>query len=172
MPGLSGAWAIEFDNFIFDDEFPGNHVSVQVGGDAQDSASIGHAVLSDLGIDLLDGKRHTGTVQYTPPVFDEGGQEVSPGTLDVYIDSTLVVTTHLNLRSVDGEDFTDENGGMYVGFTAGTGLADSIHRITDWQVDDDTNGECVAPGWHVTGWGSGGIGAAAAWACSSRARGR
>ncbi len=143
--------AIEFDTFGFEGEFPVPHVSIQAPGDSGDAASLAHATLSDLGIDILDGQNHTAAIQYVAP---EG---VNPGELSVYIDYVLVCTAAIDLHDISGEDFTDIDGNMYVGFTAGTGLADSVHVINDWAFLDDLS-TCAPPVWHLASWGGCGYG--------------
>jgi hypothetical protein len=65
-------------------------------------------------------------------------------------------TGSFNLRDVLGSDITDD-GLMYAGFTASTGLADTTHQLSAWALDDDT-GSCAPPHWHLGGYGSGGYG--------------
>jgi hypothetical protein len=155
--GIQKALVIEFDTFCFPNEFPGTHVSVQTGGadvvTASDSASLAHALLSPptTAVDITDERFHVVRIDYLPP------SPPDPGTLNVYLDEGLVLTTPLDLQAVpdDGSgtvDLTDGIGTMFAGFTAGSGLADSVHIIGDWSFDE---GGCVPPygflGW--SGWG-------------------
>ncbi len=159
--GIERSIAIEFDTFTFGppDEFPAPHVAIHSRGSnpngADDAAAMAHTVLSDVGVDILDYRQHTGTIQYTPPDYDLG----NPGLIEVYIDSTLVCSLNADLTNINGlgDDMTD-NGDMYVGFTGSTGLADSTHNIVEWAFVGDTAGGCISPYWHAGGYGAGGIG--------------
>lgn len=148
---LTRGVAIEFDTFGFEGEFPTPHVSIQAPNDYSDAASLAHASLADLGIDILDGQDHTAAIQYVAP------DGVHPGALSVYIDYVFVCSATIDLHNIGGDDFTDVDGNMYVGFTAATGLADSVHIINDWAFVDDLSG-CAAPSWHLIGWGGCGYG--------------
>ncbi|MGD9690289.1 MAG: immunoglobulin domain-containing protein [Phycisphaerales bacterium] len=159
--GLNRSVAVEFDTFWFSGEPQGVHVSVQIDGSTSEDASLGSALLDPLGVNILDGRAHTATVQYVPPVRDAEGQIITPGDLDVYIDSTFILSVAIDLEDVNGTNITDDSGQATVGFTAGTGLADSIHVVSAWAFNDDTGGECVAPEWYVAGSGAGGLGSTA-----------
>lgn len=153
--GIVRCIAVEFDTFSFGPpgEFPAQHVSIQTrginGNDHDDSASLASTVLSDLGIILYPYQDYSATVQYIPA---DGG---NPSRLEVYIESTLVCSAEVDLQDIDGESITDSQGQMYVGFTAATGLADSVHVLTNWALAAST-GACASPYWHVFGWGGGG----------------
>jgi hypothetical protein len=146
--------AIEFDTFGCCGEAATPHVAIHTQGlginTNDDSAVIAMVELGSVGVDILDSRSHTASIQYIPP------DGMNPGMMSVYIDSTLVVSTDLDLQDIGGEDIT-AGGYMFMGFTAATGLADSTHVITDWAVNDDNFG-CVSPYWHVIGWGGSGIG--------------
>lgn len=163
--GIPRSFAVEFDTFCFDGELPCAHVSVQTAGvesnSNDDALSRGAATLSDFGIDILDGREHTCMIEYVPPSLDESGPEPveTAGVLRVQLDGLAVLTIDVGYASgLESMGLADENGSAFVGFTAGTGLADSVHVITDFAFDDATAGQCVQPYWHVTGWGSGGVG--------------
>ena len=157
--GIERSLSIELDTFSFEGEFATPHISIQSRGtdpnDPSDSVSLGHVNLADLGIDVLNESDHTEAIQYTPPNFDTG----APGVLQVYIDYRLVLEVNVDLQNllVEGDNITDENGSMYVGITAATGLADTTHIFGSWAFDDDVQG-CVAPFWYVGGAGWGGPG--------------
>ena len=155
---ITSGIAIEFDTFVFEGEFPGMHVSVQ-GMDqfgevrVDDSLSLGHVVLDpNIGDPSIVGS-HEGHVEYVPGINGE------PGELKVFIDNQLVLTTAIDLGDVGGQGGAfDGNGEAWIGFTAGTGLADSEHKIESWTFRGDTGGACVEPGGFVGFWGGCGVG--------------
>lgn len=154
LTGIANSLAIEFDTFNFEGNGP--QVAVHTQGlapnDASEGSQIAMAFLNNVStVDILDGQKHTCTIEYIP---DDG---VTPSHIDVYLDNQLVLTANVDLQNIDGDDITDEDGKMYVGLTASTGLADSIHVIPDWGFAE-TFGQCRAPNWHVMGWGSCGLG--------------
>ncbi len=159
--GISSSLAIEIDTFAFSGEVPAAHVAVHTQGlspnSSGDTAAVAAVELSTLGISISDFQNIKVTIQYIP---DDG---TTPAHLDVYFENQLVLTTNVDLTDIGGEDITNA-GEAYVGFTAGTGLADSSHVITSWAFDDDTtndftNPACLAPYWHVfSSGGGGGIG--------------
>ncbi|MFO0856530.1 MAG: hypothetical protein U0640_04130 [Phycisphaerales bacterium] len=155
--GIQNGVAIEFDTFYFQGEFEGMHVSVQ-GPDengelsASDTYSYGHYILDpDNGDPSIIGT-HEGHIEYTPP---SGPNE---GEMRVYLDNHLVLTTIIDLGDVNGTTVYDANGETFVGFTAGTGLADSSHSIESWAFFGDTNGDCYSPGGFIGFWGGCGVG--------------
>lgn len=86
---------------------------------------------------------HEGHISYVPGINGE------PGELKVFIDNTLVLTTAIDLGNYGafGSTAFDGNGEAYVGFTAGTGLADSKHEIENWAFFGDTGGGVLFAGW-------------------------
>ncbi len=144
--GIGSALAIEFDTWSCCGELPTPNVAIHSGGlggvSAAESAALATADLSALGVNILDHSEHTGVVQYTPT--PDGG--VTPSRIDVYIDNTLVLTHNIDLTNIAGDDITD-NGDMYVGFTAGTGIADSSHTLSAWAFNNDPG--CRGPYWHL-----------------------
>ncbi len=156
---ITNGIAIEFDTFWFSGEFEGAHVSVQ-GVDefgevrVDDSLSLGvHVLDPGAGDPSLDGS-HEGHISYVPGINDE------PGELKVFIDNTLVLTTAIDLGNYGafGSTAYDGSGEAYVGFTAGTGLADSKHEIENWAFFGDTGGACYSPGGFIGFWGGCGVG--------------
>lgn len=132
--GIPRSVAIEFDTFVFDDEFPGPHVSVQTRGIEENSSgdeySLAHATLPEWFIhaDALEIK-----IEYTP------------GVLFVYLENEPVLFCPLDLGTLgdDGPLF-DGDGCAWVGFTAGAGGATANQDIISWSFDD----------WSTTGCGS------------------
>lgn len=148
--------AIEFDTFSFGPpgELEAAHVAIHTQGvganDAGDFAAIAAADLLSQGIDLYDGMPHSATIQYIP------ADGTTASRMEVYIDSILVLAADVDLTNINGDDITN-SGEMYVGFTAATGLADSVHIIDSWGFNDDS-GQCASPYWYLMGWGSAGVG--------------
>ncbi|HYF16214.1 MAG TPA: L-type lectin-domain containing protein [Phycisphaerales bacterium] len=160
--------AVEFDTWSCCGEAPTPHVSIQTMNfahqiDYPDNASLASAELSAIGdgINILDNSTHVATVQYTPPDPDNN----LPGRLDVYVDDFFACGVDIDLGAVplvggggapvfDTDEFSADFGSAWVGFTAGTGLAGSIHHIDAWAFDGDT-GQCLAPFWWLAGNGSG-----------------
>ncbi|MFO0830229.1 MAG: hypothetical protein U0637_00160 [Phycisphaerales bacterium] len=156
--------AVEFDTWSCCGENPTPNVSIQTMNQSEeidfpDSASLGQVELSTLGIDILDSRAHICTVQYTPPVG------AGTGRLDVYVDDIFATGVNIDLASVglDGggsapayetDTQSDDYGTAWVGFTGGTGLADSVHRMEAWAFNGGT-GDCQPAYWWLAGNGSG-----------------
>ncbi|HEX2838596.1 MAG TPA: hypothetical protein VHN77_10755 [Phycisphaerales bacterium] len=166
---ISNGIAVEFDTWTCCGEFDAPHVSIQAMNafgeiEHTDSESLAHAVLSnvgDNGIDILDYRSHLCTVQYSPP--DDMNQ--TPGRLDVYVDDIFVCGVDIDLSDVsqggsgsgaafETDDQSSDYGTAWVGFTAGTGLADSVHRMEAWAFNGNT-GSCQPAYWWLGGNGSG-----------------
>ncbi|MBX3381451.1 MAG: hypothetical protein KF805_15255 [Phycisphaeraceae bacterium] len=130
--GIPRSVAIEFDTFVFSDEFPGPHVSVQTRGvdenSSEDQFSLAHATLPEWFpyIDSLEVK-----IEYTP------------GVLFVYIQDEPVFFCPLDLNSLDdGGPLFGDDGCAWVGFTAGAGAATANQDIESWQFNDWSTSEC------------------------------
>ncbi len=163
--GLTSALAIEIDTFSFHNpedpqsEPPAIHVALHTGGNdpvsSEGGSTVAFAILN-LPLDRL-GSDVNVAVTYVPPDPDEPGSE---GNLQVWVEEQEMLNVDIDLGNItdvglDGDSIVDENGFMFMGFTASTGLADSTHVITDWTVRDNTGRSCVEPQWHLASWGSG-----------------
>jgi len=151
---IAASLAVEFDTFGCCGEPQTPHVAVHSRGMEANSpsndAALGVAALGPLGVNILDERPHTGQIQYTGPANG------NPGHMEVYIDAVLVLTIpDLDLTDIDGDDITDQ-GDMYTGFTAATGLADSTHAVTAWSLESDVTG-CIEPHAYLSGSGHGGF---------------
>lgn len=154
LTGIVNSLAIEFDTFNFEGNGPqvAIHTQGALANNAGEGSQIAAAFLNNVSsVNILDGQNHTCTIEYTP------GDEVTPPVMVVYLDNQLVLSENVDLQNINGDDITNDDGNMYVGFTASTGLADSIHVLPDWGFAE-TFGQCRAPNWHVMGWSSCGIG--------------
>lgn len=133
--GIARSLAVEFDTFAFGAEFARDHVSVQTqgiaGNSSDDSASVAHAVLPST---VADGGTHTCRLIYTP------------GQLDVYLDDAPVLTAPVDLQGIGGESILDANGCARIGFTAGTGLANSAHDILSLAMNVACSDSLAYPG--------------------------
>lgn len=136
---IDNSLVIEFDTFtnggtINDPD--SNHISVHTGGTGEngqtEDLSVGRADNTTLGIDLNDGLDHTVRILYVP------------GTLDVYLDGTLVLTTpydfatggtHIDTGMAVGGLNLIGNTSAYVGFTASSGGALENHDVASWTWD-------------------------------------
>jgi hypothetical protein len=133
--GLPNAVAIEIDTFSFTDEFPADHVSVQVGGgnplDPADTASLGWAPLL---VDVNNGVPHTLRVVYVQ------------GVLAVYFDGQPqpILSVALDLTNVNGSSILDGNSCFYVGLTGATGGATADQDIIAWWLTNTA--DLPAPG--------------------------
>lgn len=132
--GIPRSVAIEFDTFIFSDEFQGMHVSVQndgpSGNSEADALSLAHAFLPD---SVTDGEFHDVKIEYTP------------GVLYVWLDGEPILFCPLDLFMLDGGSalFPDC---AWVGFTAGAGGATADQVIESWSFTDWSDvTECVGP---------------------------
>lgn len=132
--GIPRSVAIEFDTFVFSDEFQGMHVSVQTDGlnsnSEGDAFSLAHAFLPD---SATDGEFHDVKIEYTP------------GVLYVWFDGEPILFCPLDLSTLDGGSalFPDC---AWVGFTAGAGGATADQVIESWSFTDWSDvTECVGP---------------------------
>lgn len=132
--GIPRSVAIEFDTFVFSDEFQGMHVSVQTDGlnsnSEGDAFSLAHAFLPD---SATDGEFHDVKIEYTP------------GVLYVWFDGEPILFCPLDLSTLDGGSalFPDC---AWVGFTAGAGGATADQMIESWSFTDWSDvTECVGP---------------------------
>ncbi len=146
LPGdsIENSLAVELDHFLNGNQPTAdpimdpdsNHISVHTGGIGenrpQESFSIGRAPSAILGADLNNGSVHTLRVVYVP------------GTLDVYLNGTLVLTTPYSFTT--GGTWIDTNapvGGLnliggtsaYVGITASSGGSTQAHDLLSWSFD-------------------------------------
>lgn len=124
--GIPRSIAIEFDTFVFGDEFDGPHVSVQtLGADsnsAGDDASLAHATLPDW---ITDGGTYNVKIEYTP------------GILFVYLEGEPVLFCPLDLNTLDnGSALFADDGCAWAGFTGGAGGATANQDIVEWQFND------------------------------------
>ena len=112
--GMARSVAVEFDTWYNSalGDVSSNHVGVQSGGVSANSVS--HMAPFDKGRvaipgDFNDGVERTVRITYVP------------GTLRVYLDGTLVLTSAINLTSINGGNILDAEGRAWVGFTGATG---------------------------------------------------
>ncbi len=132
--GIPRSVAIEFDTFIFSDEFQGMHVSVQTdrlnGNSEADAFSLAHAFLPD---SVTDGEFHDVKIEYTP------------GVLYVWFDGEPILFCPLDLLTLDiGSPLFSDCA--WVGFTAGAGGATADQVIESWSFTDWSDVlECVGP---------------------------
>jgi hypothetical protein len=87
------------------------------------------------GVSLSDGNIHTITVNYTPSTPQTGGSCAS--NLCVYLDSTLLLQTNLDITQLLNLQSTVSNSGTaatgaYIGFTAATGSLAQNNDIISW----------------------------------------
>jgi len=130
--GIPRSVAIEFDTFVFSEEFAGPHVSVQTRGadsnSVEDDASLAHTTLPDW---ITDGGTYDVKIEYTP------------GILFVYLQDMPVLFCPLNLSTLDnGSPLFGDDGCAWVGFTAGAGAATANQDIASWQCNDWSTTEC------------------------------
>ncbi|MBL8887858.1 MAG: hypothetical protein JNK16_14475 [Phycisphaerales bacterium] len=130
--GIPRSVAIEFDTFVFSDEFPGPHVSVQTRGiepnSPEDTYSLAHATLPEW-------FAHAGTLEIKI--------EYTPGVLFVFLENEPVLFCPLDLGTL-GEDgpLFGGDGCAWVGFTAGAGGATANQDIVSWNFNDWSTTEC------------------------------
>ncbi len=151
---IDNSLVIEFDTF-FNDNQPAaapildpdsNHISVHTGGtgenDQREEFSIGRATSADLGVNMSDGLDHTVRILY------------QPGTLEVYFDGTLVITTPYSFST--GGTFLDSGapvGGLnliggnsaWVGFVGSSGGSLENHDVISWTWDSGGPGTNYCP---------------------------
>ncbi|QDV06522.1 Legume lectin domain protein [Planctomycetes bacterium Poly30] len=142
---IDNSLAIEIDTFLNSNQPAaapimdpdGNHISIHTGGsgenDQREDWSIGRAPNSALGgVNMSDGQDHTVRVHYVP------------GTLDVYLDGVMVLSTSYSF-STGGTHIDTGNavGGLnliggtsaYVGFTGSSGSSVENHDVISWTFD-------------------------------------
>lgn len=123
--GLQKSVAVEFDTWYNPENHDpsSNHIAVQSAGAAANSvdhvAPWAHGA-AKIGGDFNDGVTRTVKIVYVP------------GSLDVYLGSTLVLHSPIDLNDINGGSILDADGEAWVGFTAGTGAAFAAHDILDW----------------------------------------
>jgi hypothetical protein len=151
--------ALEVDTFSFGapGEFDATHVSLQGMKDgstrigAGDAESLGHALVSDFGLELTDSGTHTLYFHYVAPTLNPP----APGEFIVNIDGTVLFTVNnIDLNNVNGQSIFDEDGKTWVGITGATGLADSTHAFDTWAFNGSAGDSCLAP-YNHSGYGSG-----------------
>lgn len=129
--GIPRSVAIEFDTFVFSEEFPGWHVSVQSRGALEnspsDDASLGHALLPGW-FGMSDSQEIK--IEYTP------------GVLFVYFENEPILFCPLDLGTLDNEGPLFQDGCAWVGFTAGAGGATANQDILSWNFNDWSTTEC------------------------------
>lgn len=129
--GIPRSVAIEFDTFIFSEEFPGMHISVQTRGadsnSPEDQFSLAHAIVPDwiAGNISLDVK-----IEYIP------------GVLFVYLEDEPVLFCPLDLDTLDDGNSLFDGGCTWVGFTGGAGGATANQDIESWNFNDWSTTEC------------------------------
>ena len=141
---ITNSVAIELDTFQntnYSDP-NGNHIAVQSCGPNNASVltpnsadhdymcpngNLAALALQSLpsGMSLSDGKVHTITVNYLPP----GNCTSGCNNLAVYLDSTLILQTTLNIAT---QLNLTGNGSAYLGFTAATGSLVQNNDIVSW----------------------------------------
>jgi hypothetical protein len=149
--GFTRAAAFEIDTFGFGGEFEAPHASIQMPATptgvltSDDVDSVGNAELNsgENPIDVLNFNEHTMVVQYVPPLAGE------PASLQIWVDDRLQVSSATDLTNL-----ADSNGQAWIGITAGTGLANSVHKIAMWDFRGNT-GACAEPRWFGAYTGSG-----------------
>ncbi|MEM9378651.1 MAG: L-type lectin-domain containing protein [Planctomycetota bacterium] len=124
-----------------------NHISIHTGGNGenwqQEDFSIGRAPSEAVGVDLNDGVDHTIRVVYVP------------GTIEVFVDGSLVLTAPYDFQA--GGTYVDTGmpaGGLdlmggtsaWVGFTAASGGLLENHDVVSWTFDSGGPGTnyCMA----------------------------
>lgn len=137
LPGesIENSLAIELDTFNGGatwGDLDANHISVHTGGTGDNSQhenlSIGRADTATVVTNLNDAAVHTVRVVYTP------------GTLDVYLDGVLKLTTPYSFATGGTYLIGGTAGGLnliggtsaYVGFTSGAGSAREFRDILSW----------------------------------------
>jgi hypothetical protein len=141
--GIPSSLAVEIDTFSFSGEIPADHLSVQTNGidfnNSEDSYSLGSVVP---GVELDDGAVHTLRVLYADHflwLFLDGA-------------SSPITTAFVDLENINGNSILDPEGNAWIGFTAGTGLANQTHDVVLWSFTStptsvaDLNGDCAVDG--------------------------
>ncbi len=141
---ITNSLAIELDTFQNSDysDPNANHIAVQSCGPNNSSTltpnsadhdymcpngSLAKIALQSLpaGLSLSDGATHTITVNYLPP----GTCTSNCNNLVIYMDSTLILQTTLNLAT---QLNLTANGSAYIGFTAATGGSVENNDVLSW----------------------------------------
>jgi len=141
---ITNSLAIELDTFLNSNysDPNGNHIAVQSCGPNNASTltpnsadhnyvcpdgNLAKLALQTLpsGMSLSDGNKHTITVNYLPP----GNCASSCNNLAIYLDSTLILQTTLNIAT---QLNLTGNGSAYIGFTAATGSLVENNDIVSW----------------------------------------
>jgi Legume lectin domain len=131
--GLTNSVAIEFDDFQNAWDLDANHVAIQsCGADANSSNHNGNCfqarTTTQLHSIIGDGNPHTVVIKYSPPNCVAGANCKNPNNLQVYLDSTLVLTKTFDLGSLG----LDDNQDAFVGFVGRTGALDANQDILNW----------------------------------------
>jgi len=153
--GISNSVAVEFDTWDNGEEFPDpvsrlpggslgteqDHISVQTRGLLENSPdhtySLGSTDPADpVANSIGDGNVHEVRIVYVP------------GSMDVFMDdmSSPILSVSLDLAATLDLD----NGGAWVGFTAGNGGGVSYHDILTWQFTEIP--EPATAGLLIAGW--------------------
>jgi hypothetical protein len=139
---ISNGIAVEFDTWTCCGEFDAPHVSIQAmnafGRSSTPTASPSltpcSPAIGDNGIDILDYRSHLCTVRYPPD--DMNGRPVAlTCTWTTSSSAAWISTSPTSPRAAaapacvfETDDQSSDYGTAWVGFTAGTGLADSVHH--------------------------------------------
>lgn len=133
--GIDRAVAFEYDTFAFSDEFPPNHLSIQV----------------DDGTGVFSGDFASAAANWPYPFLSDGAPHSMrvtniDGNAFIFLDGSSVPELHapLSMSSVGGRDITDPDGKAYVGITAGNGAARADWDVLSWSFTPGTSG-CDSP---------------------------
>ncbi len=126
--GITSSLAVEFDTWLnpwpMVDDPDGNHISVHTEGSGPNSSDETSSIgLVTPVVNLSDGAVHTVDIDYTP------------GTLEISLDGTLVLTVSVDLTDIGEESIVDENGKAWLGLTGATGAAFENHDVFDIQIE-------------------------------------
>ncbi len=116
-PGITRSLAVEFDTF------GGPDISIQTNGVGENSSDPPANLATYVpGTTFADDEIHTARITY------------QPGTMEVHLDGDLVLSTAVDLTSINGQSILTNSGCAFLGFTAATGGFNSSHEILDWSV--------------------------------------